>query len=57
MNEYTFSVNSYYYFAPAVTPMIVLILPIGQKSRKQESRSTDAKEKPSEMVSKETKTE
>ena len=52
-----FFVNSYYYFAPAITPVIVLILPIGQKSRKQESKSTDVTEKQSEMVSKETKTE
>ena len=52
--ECIFYPNSYYYFMPAVTPLVVIMLPIGQKSRRPKSEPSDVKEKQSEVVSKET---
>ena len=50
--------NSYYYFFTVVSPLIMIILPIGQKSKKQKSESSDVRDKQSEVVgSKETKVE
>lgn len=41
-----FPCNSHFYFLPLVTPLIVIVLPIGQKSRQQRmAESANVKEK------------
>ena len=56
MDGFTFF-SSYYYFIPLITPLIVIVLPIGQKSKRKGNESTDVKEKQPEVVPKETKIE
>ena len=46
-----FTIFSYFYFFPVVTPLVVILLPIGQNTRQQKRELADIKEKHSEVVS------
>lgn len=48
---------SYYYFLTVITPLVVILLPIGQKPKMQESGPTNINEKQPNIISKENKTE